>query len=95
VPAGAISSSPLAGQSAALVHDVLPAAGILRRTVDEAEQALHRALGTIVSDPAPPAPGPGRPVPAVDRQVPRGGRSRVAGSYRSGVRVDTPPLAVP
>jgi nitronate monooxygenase/enoyl-[acyl-carrier protein] reductase II len=37
---------PFAGQSAALVHEVLPAAEILRRTVADAELALHRALST-------------------------------------------------
>jgi nitronate monooxygenase/enoyl-[acyl-carrier protein] reductase II len=37
---------PFAGQSAALVHEILPAAEILRRTVSDAELALHRALGT-------------------------------------------------
>ncbi|GAA2445662.1 nitronate monooxygenase [Streptomyces glaucus] len=34
---------PFTGQSAALVHDVLPAAEIVRRIVDEAETALRRA----------------------------------------------------
>jgi nitronate monooxygenase/enoyl-[acyl-carrier protein] reductase II len=37
---------PFTGQSAALVHDILPAAEILRRTVADAELALRKALDT-------------------------------------------------
>ncbi|MEV5321169.1 nitronate monooxygenase [Streptomyces sp. NPDC052687] len=43
---------PFTGQSAALVHDVLPAAEIVRRTVADAEAVLRRAAGAC----APPAP---------------------------------------
>ena len=34
---------PFAGQSAALVHEILPAAEIVRRVVSEAEAALRAA----------------------------------------------------
>jgi nitronate monooxygenase/enoyl-[acyl-carrier protein] reductase II len=34
---------PFTGQSAGLIHDILPAAEIVRRIVDEAEVALGRA----------------------------------------------------
>jgi enoyl-[acyl-carrier protein] reductase II len=37
---------PFTGQSAALIHEILPAAEILRRTVADAELALQRALDT-------------------------------------------------
>ena len=37
---------PFTGQSAALIHEILPAAEILRRTVADAELALQRAMDT-------------------------------------------------
>jgi enoyl-[acyl-carrier protein] reductase II len=37
---------PFTGQSAALIHEILPAAEILRRTVANAELALQRAMDT-------------------------------------------------
>jgi enoyl-[acyl-carrier protein] reductase II len=35
--------TPFTGQTAGLIHDVLPAGEIVRRMVNEAEQALDRA----------------------------------------------------
>ena len=39
---------PFAGETAGLLHDVLPAAEIVRRMVDEAQRALE--LGGILAD---------------------------------------------
>ncbi len=36
---------PLTGQSAGLIHEVLPAAEIIRRLIDESDEALRRLLG--------------------------------------------------
>lgn len=41
--------SVMAGQIAGLIHDVVPAAEVLRRTVDQAKEVLRR-LPTLVSD---------------------------------------------
>jgi NAD(P)H-dependent flavin oxidoreductase YrpB (nitropropane dioxygenase family) len=38
---------PFTGQSVGLVTEVLPAAEIVRRVVEEAEEALHTASGSI------------------------------------------------
>ena len=43
---------PFTGQSAGLVHEVLPAAEILRRLVDEAEAALRSSLASVPSSSA-------------------------------------------
>ena len=41
---------PFAGQSVELIHDIAPAAEIIRRLVDEAESALGRANQWVVTD---------------------------------------------
>ena len=40
---------PFAGQSVGLIHDILPAAEILRRVIAETEAALSTASRSIIS----------------------------------------------
>ncbi|KOX03425.1 2-nitropropane dioxygenase [Streptomyces sp. NRRL B-1140] len=48
---------PFTGQSAALVHDVLPAAEIVRRIVDDAEIILRRTADACTATGGRPGPG--------------------------------------
>ena len=39
---------PFAGQSAALIHDVVPVAELMRRLVEETRIALHKANSAVI-----------------------------------------------
>jgi enoyl-[acyl-carrier protein] reductase II len=60
---GGQETVPFAGQSVGLVHDIRPAADLVRDTVEEADRILER-LGALVSAPASAmAGGPADPAP--------------------------------
>ena len=50
-----VYGSVMAGQVSGLVHDVVPVAELVRRTVAEAEAALSRLQAMVTAEPEPAA----------------------------------------